>query len=333
MRRAIPIVLAGLALSAWTLGSLSLPSLPQWMGGGVQPQGYLGYVEGETTLVGPPFSGRLIARPVARGDAVKAGDRLFSLDPAGAQAEVARLEASAAAAKATLENLRTGKREIEQEVVRAQRRETDAALVMAEKELARARDLTGRGVAAQSRLDQAQSQVDQLKAKAQQLKAQEAVGDLGARAREIEAAEANARAAEAALAESKVRLRDVAPVAPADGYVENTFYEVGEWVGSGQPVVSLLTTGRVKLRFFVPEGEVARAKPGGAVSFTCDGCNAERGATISYVSPRAEYTPPVIYSVTARAKLVFLVEARPAEGGEVLRPGLPVTVRLVGDGR
>ena len=60
--------------------------------------------------------------------------------------------------------------------------------------------------------------------------------------------------------------------------------------------------------------------------FTCDGCPPDLAATITYVSPRAEYTPPVIYSQSARAKLVFLIEARPDSDAAALPPGLPVTV-------
>jgi HlyD family secretion protein len=67
---------------------------------------------------------------------------------------------------------------------------------------------------------------------------------------------------------------------------------------------------------------------GRPVSFTCDGCPADLTATIIYVSPRAEFTPPVIYSQTARTKLVFLIEARPQSvpAQVALAPGLPVTV-------
>ncbi len=116
------------------------------------------------------------------------------------------------------------------------------------------------------------------------------------------------------------------PVAPEDALVENTFFNIGEWVPAGSPVVSLLPDFRVKLRFFVPEEEVARARTGREVSFTCDSCPAGLRATIIYVSPRAEYTPPVIYSQSARTKLVFLVEARPLATGTPLPPGLPVSV-------
>jgi HlyD family secretion protein len=65
------------------------------------------------------------------------------------------------------------------------------------------------------------------------------------------------------------------------------------------------------------------------VRIHCDGCAADVPAVVSFVSDQAEYTPPVIYSNETRAKLVFLVEARPqSTDAPKLRPGQPVEVAL-----
>ena len=106
------------------------------------------------------------------------------------------------------------------------------------------------------------------------------------------------------------------PPAPSAARVEEVFYRPGEWVAANQPVVSLLPDDRVKIRFFVPEQEVARYRPGRSVRFACDGCAGGLAAKIFYVSPRAEFTPPVIFSRDSRDRLVFMVEARPAKAGQ-----------------
>jgi len=94
-------------------------------------------------------------------------------------------------------------------------------------------------------------------------------------------------------------------------------------------VASLLPPGNVKIRFYVPEPVVGRIKPGQSVSFSCDGCGAPMTATIAFISDRAEFTPPVLYSRENRAKLVFLVEAKPApDDAARLNPGQPVDVTL-----
>jgi HlyD family secretion protein len=295
---------------------------------------YLGYVEGETSLIAPPVAGQLLERPVDRGGHVKKGDRLFVIDPTVAKSEVARVEAALAEAKARHENLLTGKRPEEQDVIRAQRNEVEASLAMAETELKRQAELLPKGFTTRQAYDQAESQARQLRARLASLAAQERAGDLAARQAEIAAAAALIVQNEANLAQARKRLADLMPVAPDDALVENTFFNVGEWVPAGTPVVSLLPASRVKLRFFVPEEDVARARMGRKVSFTCDGCPPDLRATIIYVSPRAEFTPPVIYSQSARSKLVFLIEARPDSVPDniALAPGLPVSVAPFAEG-
>lgn len=299
------------------------------LGFGSEDGRYLGYVEGETSLIAPPVAGRLVERPVQRGGHVKKDNRLFVIDPVVAEAEVARAEAALAESKARYENLLTGKRPSEQEVTRAQRREAEAALVQARLDYKRQSELLARGINARQAYEQAESQVRQLQARVASLSAQEEVNALAARPDEIAAAKAAVGQNRADLEQARKRLADQMPVAPEDALVENTFFNVGEWVPAGTPVVSLLPAFRVKLRFFIPQEDVARIRMGQSVSFTCDSCPPNLRATVIYVSPRAEYTPPVIYSQSARAKLVFLIEARPEPGQIPLSPGLPVTVAPV----
>ena len=123
----------------------------------------------------------------------------------------------------------------------------------------------------------------------------------------------------------QIRVNQLTPIAPSDARVEDVFYQRGEWVSANQPVVSLLPDAKVKVRFFVPEKDVARYRTGRDVRFACDGCASGLTATIRYVSPRPEFTPPIIYSRDSRDRLVFMVEAYPKRPAG-LQPGLPVDV-------
>ncbi|HEY0837251.1 MAG TPA: HlyD family secretion protein, partial [Azospirillum sp.] len=165
------------------------------------------------------------------------------------------------------------------------------------------------------------------RARLAELAAQLAVSNLPARPDLLRAAEDAVSMAEAALAQQDQRLADMAPAAPADALVEDTLYNPGEWVPAGAPVVSLLPPGQVKVIAYLPERLMGGVRVGDAVRLRCDGCPADLTARVRYVSPRAEYTPPVIYSVQNRAKLVFRIEATP-EGPARLNPGLPVDVEL-----
>ncbi len=292
--------------------------------------GWLGYVEAETLYVAAPVSGRLAARPVERGASVAAGAPLFQLDPESTDAETARAAAQLSAAEAEAADLAAARqRQAELDVSRAAAAAAAAQLTRTQHDFDRIDALAARGFASRAQLDAARAARDSASASLAQARAQIAAGELTAgRTEQIAAARAQVAGAQAGLRGQLQRQREIAPVAPEAGVVEQTFFNPGEWVPANSPVVSVLPDARRKLRFYVPEGEVAKLRPGAAVSFSCDGCgDAKRQATVSYISPRAEFTPPVIYSERARSKLVFMVEARLEAGDKPLPPGLPVSVQ------
>lgn len=289
---------------------------------------WLGYVEAETLYVAAPVSGRLAERPVERGATVAAGTPLFSLAPETTDAETARLEAQVSAAEAQVGDLGEARqRAPEIAISRAAEAQASAQLSKTQNDFARVSALAGRGFASRAQLDAARAARDAASAALAQTRAQIASGQISTgRSEQIAAARAGVAGAQAALRGQKERRREISPVAPASGVIEQTFYNPGEWVPANSPVVAVLPADKRKLRFYVPEASIAGIKPGATVRFTCDGCGGERQARISYVSPRSEFTPPVIYSEHARAKLVFLVEALLPVSDKPLPPGLPVEV-------
>jgi HlyD family secretion protein len=140
-------------------------------------------------------------------------------------------------------------------------------------------------------------------------------------------AEAALRQAKANLEWSQTRLARRNAYSPGEGTIEQIYYRPGETVPAGRPVLALLPPGNLKLRFFAPQAVLPEIKYGQTVSVSCDGCETGLTAKVSFVARSAEYTPPVIYSQDERAKLVFLIEARP-DNPEKFRVGQPVTVTL-----
>jgi HlyD family secretion protein len=135
------------------------------------------------------------------------------------------------------------------------------------------------------------------------------------------------REAEARLNSAKTRLGRRKVISPATGTIQQIYFRPGEMVPAGRPVVALLPPGNVKIRFFVAEALLPTISLGDTVTVRCDGCAPDLAARVSFISRTAEYTPPVIYSLEERAKLVFLIEARP-QHPENLRVGQPVSVLL-----
>ena len=289
-----------------------------------------GYVEGEFVYVASPLEGQLDKLAVQRGQQVKKGDLLFVLESGAEKAQRDEAARKLAQAQSNLEDAKRGQRPSEIEALKAQLQQADAALVMSGKEFDRQEKLMSKGVSAMQELDRARSSRDQDLNHVAQLRADLETAQLGSRSDQIAAAAAAVRAQEAALAHADWALSQKTQYSPAAGIVFDTLYQQGEWVGAGKPVVSLLPPENVKVRAFVPEARVGSLQYGQAVRVSVDGIGEPYAGKVSFISPRAEYTPPVIYSQESRGKLVFMVESvfDPATAAK-LHPGQPVDVEFV----
>lgn len=296
-------------------------------------EGWTGYAEGEYVRVAAPLGGTLTGLAVQAGQTVAAGAPLFTLESQSEAAAQQEAAARAAASVATARNADSGRRADEIAVTRAQLAQARAAAALARSELARQQQLVAQGFISPAKLDDAQAAATQSAARVAELEAALKVAELPARPDERAAARATAQAAEQVLAQSRWRLEQKTQRAPASAgpgtQVADTYYRVGEWVPAGAPVVALLPPGAIKARFWVAETELGTLQPGQAVRLQCDGCGAPIAARITRIATQPEYTPPVIYSNAQRAKLVFMVEARPDTPADAqrLKPGQPLDVR------
>lgn len=179
---------------------------------------------------------------------------------------------------------------------KAAREQIKAALVLSEAELARQQKLFQSGVAANQDLDRTRSTRDQDKKR---------------------------------LDQTDWSFDQKKQAAPQSGLVYDTLFRQGEWVPAGKPVVVLLPPQNIKVRAFVPETRIGSIRYGDTAQVSVDGVKDPFLGKVSYISPRAEYTPPVIYSRESRAKLVFMVESVFDPGASAnLHPGQPVDVEF-----
>lgn len=286
-----------------------------------------GYVEAELVYVAPTTAGVLQSLEVKRGDRVQRGQPLFAL-----QADEQALTRDAAQARrekadAQLANLRKGRRPEELRAAEQQLAQAQAALAASESALQRQQGLVAEGYVSPLRLEELRAARDRDSAHVRELQAQLALAHQAARSDEVAAAGAEARGSAADLGLARWREEQRVRSAPADAVVFDVMNRNGEFVAAGAPVVALLPAGALKLRFYVPEAALPRAVVGQDVQASCDGCSGAIAARIRWVSPQAEFTPPVIYGASSRAKLVYLVEAEPLPGSP-LKPGQPVDVRF-----
>lgn len=287
-----------------------------------------GYVEGDYRLIGARDGGIVASLAVAEGDLVAAGDLLFTMEDADARARVAQSEAGLAAARARLNDLLAGGREEERQQARLRLDQAVTTRDLARVTYNRTRALADDSVLSQARLDNDRAALAIAESVVEE--AQAALDLISAPGREnaIAAAEADVEWAEAVLAETQDALDHRRVTAPAAGSIERIYRYPGEAGGAGAPVVSLLPPGNVRIRFFVPEPLFGTLQLGGEVHLSCDGCVGGLTGRISFIASDMEYTPPEIFTIEERAKLVVMVEATP-DNAAAFRPGQPVDVALV----
>jgi HlyD family secretion protein len=296
---------------------------------GETPSTYQGYVEGEYVHVASPVGGRLERLLVQRGQTVEAKARLFELEADQETAAKRQADEQLKASQAQLADLRVGRRNPELDVAKAQLAQAVAAEQQAAQQLKRDEAQFEVGGIPRAQLEDSRANHAIKAARVRELQGQLDVSRLPAREDQIRAQDAQVAAARAASSQSDWRLDQKHVSATQGGLIVDTLYREGEWVPPGSPVVRMLPPQNVKVRFFVPQAVAGGLKPGRNVALRCDGCEAEVPATVSFIANEPEFTPPVIFSNETRAKLVFMVEARPSvENAVRLRPGQPVSVIL-----
>ena len=311
------LVNAGLA----TLVALAATSCQRQVAAGWQ-----GYLEGEFVYVAAPLGGRLDQLAVQRGTRVEAGTPLFALERVSELAAQREAADRLRSAEARVADLKKGSRPSELTALEARVEQARAAAELSKRELDRQATLFKTGAIAASDLDRARLTHERNTRAIEELVAQLATAGLGGRSDAIAAAEADVAAAAAAKERADWSVAQKTQAAPRAALVYDTLFREGEFVAVGAPVVALLPPENLKVRFFVPESDFATLKAGDRVRVTITG----RGpleARVNYLSPRPEYTPPVLYNRDNRAKLVFMVEAAlDAAAARDLNPGQPVDV-------
>lgn len=291
------------------------------------PAGWQGYLEGELVAVGAPLAGRLDQLAVQRGTRVAAGAPLFTLERASELAAQREAADRLKSAQARLDDLRKGSRPPELAALEARVEQARAAAELSKRELERQSDLFKGGALAASDFDRARLTHERNMRAVEEANARLGTARLGGRTDAIKAAEAEVAAAAAAKERADWAVAQKSQAAPTAALVADTLFREGEFVPVGSPIVTLLPPENLKVRFFVPGPDFAQLKPGDRVRVGLAGRAAPLEARINYLSPRPEYTPPVLYNRDNRAKLVFMVEAAldPAVARD-LNPGQPVDV-------
>lgn len=294
---------------------------------GSQKASYQGYVEGENLYIASPYSGVLLERLIYRGQDVKKGQVLLQLDPYPEADMVKKSEADLVQAKKLLIDLQQPRRPDEIKASEDQIGQVEAQLKLAAIRVSRNTRLVSKGALDKDSLDSSVARYQELEQQKAQYQANLDLAKKGSRDNQINAQKAAVDAAIAVLKQSQWQLAQKTLIAPADGLIFDTYYQQGEFVPAQHAIASLLSSNTMRVEFFVPVTMVNKLHVGKDVVFSCENCQEENHAMIRYISPEAEYIPPLVYGHENRDKLVFRVKAM-IEHPALFKPGEPVMVTV-----
>jgi HlyD family secretion protein len=296
-------------------------------GSGV-PEGFQGLLEYDQRVIGFELSGRVREVPVHRGQVVKPGDLLASLDDAlGIAARDAR-QAELEAARADLALLKAGARREDIAAAVADLGGAESTEALARKDALR-KDLLLRGNAiTKAEADKANNDLDQAVSLRASLQARVALLRRGARPEEIARAEANLQSRASALAQENERVARYTLRAQGTGTILDVTVKPGEVAAPGTPAVMMADVEHPYADVFVPEGKLGAVQAGAQAVARVDALSTPFPAVVEYVSPETEFTPKFLFSDRERPNLVVRVRMRVEDPGHRLHSGVPVFVRV-----
>ena len=293
---------------------------------------YQGYVEGEFVYLASSRQGVLENLFVTRGQTVRPNDPVFQLDPNPEALQIEEMHHRIEQAEAKTEDMKQGERPSELENIKSRLTKAQQALTLAKRDLKRREELYERGgsdAISKEELDRYKTEVDIRQADVVTIGAELKTARLGGRAFAVVASESEVNILDASLNQLKWQLAEKQVASPAAGKIQDIIYRVGEFVPAGRPVLSLLPAENLKIRFFVPQSLLPIIQVGSAVRVKLDGVDSPIKANVSFISPEAEFTPPIIYSKESRTKLVFMIEAIPeSKTTGQLRVGQPAEIYI-----
>jgi HlyD family secretion protein len=300
-----------------------------------------GHVEATDVAVAPEVSGRLVELRVGEGDRVAMGDLVARLDTADTMLQLQRAQADRDSAAAQLRLLEAGARaedvrqaEAQAAAARSEVTSIEADLKAAELDLQRYESLLQANAGSEKQRDDARARVDAARARQQAAQdrvraADESVARLlaGARRQVIDAAKARVAAADAQIAMLEKNLRDASVIAPVSGIVTQKLHDPGELLAARTPIVVVTDLDHAWANLFVPEPMVPRLPIGGRARVLTDAGQAVAG-TITFISPKAEFTPRNVQTADERSKLVYRIKVMVDNRSGLLKPGMPVDAEV-----
>ncbi len=278
-----------------------------------------GRLEATDVYIATKYAGRVKEVLFDEGDTVQAGQVVARMDTDELEAQLREAQARVVEAQARISVAQANRGyAIAQVAVR------EADQDYAQKQYARSQSLVPRGAVSgqEAEIDLARKAVSEAEvvgSKAQVEQAESA----------IQAARAEVAAGQAQVQRLEAEIKEAVLVAPLAARVESRLTEPGEVLPAGGRVFSMLDLSDVYMYVFLPAPVAGKVKLGSEARIVLDAATAYPiRATVSFVSPEAQFTPKTVETAEERYALSFRVKLqidkeRLKEFGPFVKSGIP----------
>lgn len=299
-----------------------------WWGSRPAPEVVQGEVEATQVNVSAKVPARLASLAVREGQKVAKGDLVATLDSPEITARLQQAEAAKAAAVAARDKAYAGAREEEIRAAREVWQRAVHARELAEKTFARVERLHRDGVLPAQRRDEAEAHLATARDAEEAAKAAYDMAVNGARREDKAAASAAVDRAAAAIAEVEAFRAETSLTSPLGGEVWRTHAEVGELVGAGYPIVTVVDLSDVWVTFHLREDRLAGLAIGDHLTARVPALGRDVELAVSFIAPMGDFATWRSTSAQGGFDLkTFEVRARPVGGVSGLRPGMSAVVK------
>ncbi len=285
----------------------------------------------ETTDADMSFmvGGILSVRKADEGDRVIRGSIIAQLDKREAEAKLRQAEAAAETAASRLSDLNVGYRAPEIAEANAQVAQYAANWKNLKDEALRSEKLFNGGAISRQRLERDKTAAEVAEAQMEAARKKLELLRSGFREKSIDTAANQLKEAKAAVDAAKTVVSYHEMVSPMEAVVSKVYSEPGEMVPAGKPVLTLTSLEKPRVRVYVPEYRIGRIMLGQKADITVDSFPDKKfAASVTFISPEAEFTPKTVQTAEERVKLVFAVEVTAENNEGLLKPGMPADVTI-----
>ncbi len=274
-----------------------------------------GRIEAVEIDVSTKVAGRVKDILVSEGAFVTAGQVVAVMDTETLEAELWQAKAQLQQARSAVATSQSqlAQRQSEKAAALAMVSQREVELVKARQHARRSAELVQNRAIAKQDADDDAALLRSAEAALHAAQAQSSAADstiIAART-QISGAQAAADAARANVERIQAELRDSTLKAPRDGRVQYKVAQLGEVVGAGGRVLSLVDLSDVYMTFFLPTTEAGKLAMGSEVRLVLDAApQYVIPAKVSFVADVAQFTPKTVETASEREKLMFRVRAQ-----------------------